>query len=320
MAITSWTDLGMVWDDLTEKQLYPYAEALRLALKERWEAFYTTSTIPAPLDVELATGVITTWEWVEEFQDQMTALIAPTTEGYVNHNDSGGDWTNVSMANFAPLWTEATMMTQIGDASRIVTSENGCFRADWALQQYKMLNELYWYRNLASPELIEGQLTSGKTVSHVDWATCVANFNAAAWEFSLRPPYRAQHHAAHGSVGSKYYIERDRAKYKYESPFGNFKNTWKHKLDAYSGFYDNDFGFWLNNDYAVNEDAMFITSQVVVESLDGEHIDWVGNFDNNTMPFLAPWEGWNWETTVYDTWGVSKWNVTDGFDFVLVTV
>jgi len=314
MAITAWDSEGMVWDDLTGKQLYPYAEALRLALKERYETYNTTSTIPAPLDVELEEGVIPTWGWVNQFK----ITILSTILNYVNHNDSGGDWTNSAQLDCAPPWTINDMLTQIGDVSLIYPSENGCFKADWALQQYKMLNQVCWYKQTASSLPVTNNY---REAAHADWATCVANFNATAWGPSIATNF-IQHSAYGGDSSHGHSMSRTRASNKYQSKFGGFLTTLNHKLDGYIWAEGHPFKLvqYQNNDFSANEDTMGIIFQVLVPSNAASHTDLTGGFGDNTMTQPPNLISYRWEAFAATATGVSKWNVDGGFKFVDVVV
>ncbi len=197
----SWTDVDaggnpLEWSTRKNKLLYPGYEMLRRALIERCTAIGTS--VPSPLDVPRAPDKIyrASPSWLLEFHNKITDLIG----AFVNYEDSGGDWSGVSYGqpeNVAPIWTEASLMTAIGDPSRIAPYTNfgpRMFYADWSLQQYKILNKLIWVR-----DQFHAGWTTGNTwqcvgrwkymFSAPTWAQAVAAWLAGSWTGPLDGPH-----------------------------------------------------------------------------------------------------------------------------------
>lgn len=95
-----------------------------------------------------------------------------------------------------PLWTESSILTAIGDASRV----RGvfCDIAEWIKQVYKILNQLKWLRYFSSPGRNEdfGSFGSGwyvRSGNDLSWAGAQADYNGNPWFFygGLSDPIQA---------------------------------------------------------------------------------------------------------------------------------
>ncbi len=178
MAITTWTSLGMRWDDLGGRLPTPYVEALRLALLERWTAAgLSLGVLPDVLETPLAAGELpgTTWAdaWLFALQ-----YAAPR---YVNHLDHAGNWSGLAMASVAPFWTWAGLVTAAGITTEQRLYAGSFFRASWARQQYALLNLLRWTR-LTGNGAVEGVAGTGAT-----YAAAKAALEADTWTTAAMP-------------------------------------------------------------------------------------------------------------------------------------
>lgn len=164
--------------------LYPYLEALRLALIERAE--FREENIPAAL-TEIVRPCTLSPEWFAAFQDTMTAVIPK----YLNHT-VGTNFDNFD--NFSN-WDEATILAAIGAASRIEapSPRPHDVGADWVLQQYKLINMLQCidsstFYNIGYSISFYGTQyrEGGRFVSESTFpaaiAACRAELAAASWE------------------------------------------------------------------------------------------------------------------------------------------
>jgi hypothetical protein len=107
---------------------------LQAAWKER--ASVSGVTIPTMFNSDMSKYSSLPSNWFSSFQSGITTMIPL----FVNHTDHSGNWNGQTTI---PNWTEATILTAIGDASRIaVPSSLVC--AKWCYQQYKILNMLRW--------------------------------------------------------------------------------------------------------------------------------------------------------------------------------
>lgn len=137
--ITSWTSAGMSWASLGRKLLYPYIEALRLALVERCAA--AGETVPAILQDPLPPGTTPRAAWGIAFDTTMDALFPR----YLNHQTHLQNWSSTSLSDIiGPTWNEADLLAATGALHRLHVSANAPFFAGWALQQYAFLNLLRW--------------------------------------------------------------------------------------------------------------------------------------------------------------------------------
>jgi hypothetical protein len=139
---------------------------LKGALEERLSVDGTA--IPAGV-VTIGTGDIIKSNWFSDFQTAMTSMIGR----YANHTDSGGDWDGVATI---PAWTEATILAQIGDVSRLSAPTDPLISAAWMYQQYKLINELRWYRAQAGTDR-DG--TAKRSGTQATWALAESVMAAA---------------------------------------------------------------------------------------------------------------------------------------------
>jgi hypothetical protein len=163
----------MDWTTLQGKPPLPYVEALRLALVERLNKV-TFPTIYNPLIARLADPIVSeaamTPGFAHAFQSMMSALFgvfvdyrtAASWNGLSGTVSASGTFGFGPPATFAPMWTEANLLSDIGDAERyLVWSNTGGltpptaslpalypFTAAWAKQQYELLNRLRWTRHV----------------------------------------------------------------------------------------------------------------------------------------------------------------------------
>jgi hypothetical protein len=136
---------ALSWDSRAGKLLYPAYEMLRLALLERAHAVSISrvlaASLKAPVPAILQNPVdynVPQGGWFAAFQQLVTRIIPL----YFNHTHAGGAWDGLT--TFAPNWTEATILADIGDAARIPAPTIPL--AAWSKQQYEILNRLRWYR------------------------------------------------------------------------------------------------------------------------------------------------------------------------------
>lgn len=143
-AMTSWTDNGLSWDDAESLRYVPVnwiLEAIRGAIVERAAAAGVT---PPTILSDALSPLAPTRDVTDAIQTAVTSLIPL----FVNHADSDGDWTGLAdTSQFAPLWTESTLLDNLEYTSRLaapMTFEP--FPLDWFIQQYRMLNQTLWIR------------------------------------------------------------------------------------------------------------------------------------------------------------------------------
>jgi hypothetical protein len=147
---------------------------LRGALAERCAA--ANRTVPA-LCPEIGTGDIILSSWFTAFQAEITALIPL----FVNHTDSGGDWSGQSTI---PAWNEADILTAIGDPARLPAPTDPLISAAWMFQQYNMLNLLKWrrYTNvLTKDKQIREASEAGYATLAAAIIACNNAYTAASW-------------------------------------------------------------------------------------------------------------------------------------------
>ena len=169
--MAGWADYNLSDGLFGGKQLFTTMTALRNALIERLTAVDDTipGTIPAPTQNKLIDE-----SWLDAFQSEITALIPQ----YVNHTINGGDFEGEVTI---PNWSEATLLASLGE-SRVAVPE--IYRADWAKQQYDIINLLRWLKVGVNSYNVDTVLFDKKDVnSGVSWADAESLLAAASWTF-----------------------------------------------------------------------------------------------------------------------------------------
>jgi len=151
MAITTWTSEDMDWTTtLVGKPLLPYAEALRLALLERWNiihahAAYAATVLPWPsiLSTPVTAEYHVPHEWPEEFDDCLRNLFSFYVDDTYLTNIYYG--VNGTSAPFIYKWTVGNINVACSTA---IASGHTYFNggipilASWAAERYILLNRL----------------------------------------------------------------------------------------------------------------------------------------------------------------------------------
>lgn len=166
----SWESTGLDWS--AADPLWPL-EKLNLccieAIKE-CDAI-TGRTVPALLSAAY-NPIRPNRDYVNAIHSEVTALISL----FANHTDSGGNWDG---QNTIPTWTEATILTAIGDGARIAPSILDVL-SPWYFQTKKILCLLKWALHTRSSSQAVWT-SSEKSVSGSSWADAKSDFAAASW-------------------------------------------------------------------------------------------------------------------------------------------
>lgn len=117
---------------------------------------------------------------MQAFHSTISSLIP----GFVNHTDNGGNWDGQTTI---PNWTEATILTSIGDASRLAISQLSPDTKAWFVQQYKILNLLKWTQIHYYYGWHSGYYSSRSVVgAGFTWSAALADaiskYNAQPWD------------------------------------------------------------------------------------------------------------------------------------------
>jgi hypothetical protein len=117
---------------------------LQAAIKERCQAAGVSVPSIFNADMVKMTDMLPD-NWFSTFQSTMSSLIG----SFVNHANNSGNWTGQITI---PNWTEATLLTAIGDGSRKSAPSAMSHRicASWCYQQYEMLNMMRWIQKLST--------------------------------------------------------------------------------------------------------------------------------------------------------------------------
>lgn len=245
------------WTNRKGKLLYPGYEMLRKAIVERCLVAgigLPPDYPPIALRIPRAPGEIYvpfgfgSANFLPAFQQTITDLIPQFT----NHTDHNGKWNGIDRATetFAQVWTEATILEAIGDDERLVAGGNGSgniFLAEWAVQQYKILNMLRWrHTGITSISTFDGQEKKGAAGT---WNPTVAAYIADPWSsigtiFNLASSVKRQFDDDR--------MERERCKVRidWEIPM-NVVVDWYAEVSFIGANFDNeglpfsDFSYWL---------------------------------------------------------------------------
>jgi len=142
--------------------------------------------------------------------DRVLALGSAWTlaASYVNHTDNAGNWHGESSI---PEWSEATLLSALGDATRLPTTTR--HTAAWLRQQMRVIDLCRWTRTAALEYGIHGALVQANAVSkgasgHATWADAVAAFSIAAFLPNPTGGFRLAGFGVRGIGGSTYGIFR----------------------------------------------------------------------------------------------------------------
>ncbi len=215
MAIINWTSEGMDWGTgvggfpLKGKMLYPYIEALRLAVVERTSVIQHqtpgggSGAIMPSLDLLLdpiQDGVLVSNDWGTEFSTSIAYLchkyIDPTN-GLSSNNAFGlKRWNNTASPGFPQTGPTAVQSNAIFTHLGQDIQGNPAFgqisgsllTAKWARQQYDILNLLIWtmhHDQTGNTQMGNGSPNSNtdeqRAASGATYATAVTNWNATGW-------------------------------------------------------------------------------------------------------------------------------------------
>lgn len=278
---------------------YPYCEELTEAFNERAKVVgLSTLAIPQKLSF--------IYNWAIDFENGITNMFPL----FANHNYNNGDYTEL---NVIPSWTESDMLTQIGASSRIKVKHFSVFSADWAKQQYDILNQLLWtFENLTVNNVTGGgglRRGSGSSFSQA-----VSSWNSASWQ-SASDHQEIEQSASNGIFGID--VTRRRivdATLALGFPSGILINK---TITLYSMFEKKatNSPTYENPDYtgANSNGTMDIVGINNTPNTDYTMTITVGDF--STITIHAPsgdWNGWIQPSNPY--YPVYKWNVSGGFN------
>lgn len=266
------------------------ANNLMGALRERCRG--AGVAIPAIFAADYAKFELLPKTWFSTFQSTITTLIPK----YVNHTDNSGDWNGQTTI---PAWTEATILTAIGDASRLpAPSSQIC--AKWCFQQYKILNMPRWVK--VSLGFSGADIDNCRVYAY----GTAADFNAIPWSRKSAVNGLAQHTVVWNN-GTSLTIDRVRSHKVYTNSF-----PYDITMDTYPLFktYDNHY---QNNDYPAALNTYYKIDSQVIGSLSNSTDIYLGDFgDYNLTPDAINTSfGWHCNQQL----GILKFTGPNGFGF-----
>ncbi len=206
LSPTSWTDVDSAgnplnWSSRKQKLLYPAYEMLRRAMNSRVDGVginlpaikITNEMKPEKLGMSTADK--------NTFQFSMSQMMgdAGWNGTYLNHTDSGGDWSGGTDLDLK-LWTIADILSEISEARIGVTKH---FSADWEIQQYKMLNLLRWSRYISNDWDVSYKQGVGdwKATEALAWADAQTKLSSASWNVTTVANWRSWANMRIGGAG-----------------------------------------------------------------------------------------------------------------------
>jgi hypothetical protein len=321
----------MDWSGMEDKPLrWFHAEALRLALVERCQV--ASVTVPTVLNSAVAAGYPVLHSWITAFQSTMSSLFSH----FANHTDNDGDWTG---ATSIPTWTEATMISAIGDSARVTpASSKTPTLAAWAMQQYHMLNKLLWLHFVEAspttwrPLYITSVSYYDRQGNGADWDSLVTAWNGSSW-VSRGGPLTPGGNIQYYSDAPLYIARRNKWNVNADGSYIRYRasteatHSFSANVDFYmfldelsDGFWCGDYGLSVESYYRLHQDIA-ATSSYVADISDAYT---VGAFDGtpgdeDELPVtLGKYVGWSFSGIGVGGphTSIAKFDVTDGFDFV----
>jgi len=287
------------WDSSegTGKLLKSALNDLRSAMEERIEG--VNRTMPADV-VEIETGDLVYSSWFTAFQSEMTNLFA----FYIDHTDSGGSWNGDTTL---PIWTETTILAEIGDASRLDAPTDPLVSAGWMYQQYKMLNVLRWGAiDRVGNEIVkyEGStIAQSKIGEDNDQSTAEAEYTASAWTSDTIVAL-----LANAGNNGNYRYNRFRAKMKYDT-----NNTFGKSVDYYFFITAPTGGFNANGE-SLTEDTYYKDTSAGLSETTSEVIEagaYFSGVDDLPIYNTASFYGWRADTAYI----ILKYDGANGFTY-----
>lgn len=319
-----WTDADIVAGHLP----WRYLEAIRQAILERCEiAGYTANII---LQTPVPQYSLPNWDWTWWFQRCMNQLIIR----FVNHTDCEGNWSGIPISEVvAPAWTQAGIIQECMDTTRLGVIKGGMWSARWVFQQYQLINLLRWTRAFTQPinkALHEMSQAGGDEDLAAAKADGIAHYVTEVFEPSSYPAQGmtwTRKDEWNGNVYYKTYLQRARTQFEITGISTNLKRT----LDLYLG--ESCFS-WLTvvlhcpwNWTPDVEETGLISGKIAKwqEWTTPTNIltltsNWLGNYDTlpprwtdppGGAPMTLGYQGWR--LGIYKT--VGKWNVPGGLTF-----
>ncbi|MAF42947.1 MAG: hypothetical protein CMI54_02085 [Parcubacteria group bacterium] len=328
----AWT-LGYTAADFTKfTDLGQYVNEITAAYIERYRALNngTPSTNYQTKFGDLNDSSNSNSNFMHEIYDDINDLISGGSEGhYVNYTNNSGNWEigfAPSESNFAPVWTEAELLTKTGWASRIVPTDFTKFTSDKTVdfirQCHDFLNELIWTRKRLEPATPFQQLDKDET-SVISWADVVTKFNAATFSgIGSGFPDNIFHNAQIDGTFAVNKIERRAVQGGLEVSAMNFDSL-NYDFQYYAGFevsntanpafvyQNNDFPGTVENQYKIIESGTSSSSDFNRTT---------GEINNNSMNEPPDGVVFSWAIKesgdAYYLHLIQKYDVSGGFVYV----
>ncbi len=222
MAITSWTDRNMDFNNVQGIYAPIGLEAITNALNERSEN--TNNTLISYVEGDLMSVTL---------KNDIRAKILASIPVWLNQeNATAGEFIGFDSSNKPPRWTTASMLTSLGD---VAFYDDNLISARMMEQWYQIINRLVWRDdtggNFTVKESRSGQGATETTIAAARTSMEDA-FNAASWSgpvgFSVRAVMQSQLY----DFGTPEFRFRG-LKARKKPRFSNFLTTLPITIDAY---------------------------------------------------------------------------------------
>jgi len=292
---TSWTSTGLDWTAADPMWPLELLNPCTIeSIKEKDSA--TSRTVPVLLS-DPYNPIRPNWDYVSAIHAEVTALIPL----FVNHLLPTATPGNYNGETTIPMFTEATILTAIGDSGRIVPTHLSTLSA-WYFQTRKILDMMRWGRNAINPIIYRSKTSDWQP----DWASALSVFISTPWTNSGSAVVR---HNAGYSTGVGKYVNRNSVKVSYS-------NTTAYNIacDLYN-VATKDIAIYENNDFplAIEKKLFnFLTAEISANN----NYDFIVG-DTNTVTITEPMaSGSNkgWDTGMIFTL-IKKFDGPNGFKF-----
>lgn len=261
-------------------------------------------------------------EWMYYMYRYMRTIIQFSSY-WCNQTDSGGNWEQPIVDDFAPLWTMEDLLLEAGyaggEADWIDPSEYTEFTlegtVDFIIQNKKLISLLIWrVNNFSHEDLDRYDKFTGAVAT---WPATVIDYNNLNWNHQSAQPSTLQSEAS-DIGGGNFTIRRGAHEGGFTIP--NSGNTFTYDWDFYVGFEHpnpaNPNVLYHNDDYPLAPlDEWYIVESGAETNGDPFHNDF-NEVDVSNIQQPPAGKAWGWDAGAGS--GkllrlIRKWDVVDGF-------
>ena len=248
-------------------------------------------TMPALIAADIPEGGRVTRAHRAALHNEVSALIPL----YVNHLLPTATPGNYNGEATIPVFSEATILTAVGDSVRLPVPNDHINAAAWNFQTKKIINLLRWGQISITPVITTPNVKSLYR-QNISYSDAISAFNGFGFGYGELPIQYGVGHVVRGNAAGPaaspgFYVHLWRSRFIY-----TYTNGLTHSLQLqyYTKFIAPSGGIYLNNDYSVSANIFNTleseTTLVPTES----HIISVGDINNCSItPSYPDLLGWN---------------------------